>query len=367
MPEILRLHCFVLFAATAASSVQAENDTPQYVSGSIVVPGASVGEEKLESFSPKLADRYLANGALAWCREHRCVTCHTTGSYLAIRPSLTAQLGPPERELRELFVKELNDLSTKADAELHVGATPTQIAYVAWGLAEWDKHVTKGRSAETDQALELLFRCQQEEDGSWGNDDCWPPLESSHYHGTTVAAMAVATAPGWLEQIADEPTTKRVEKLKTYLRTTTPPHDYGRLLLLWTSSRFADLLDEAAVQELIELVFSHQREDGGWSMRTLADPEQWGNGSRAKKIRQEEDFDNPASDGHLTGLAIIALRDAGISSIDPRIQYAVGWLKQNQRVSGRWWTRSLNNDSDHYITFSSTAYALLALAKCDAF
>jgi len=66
----------------------------------------------------------------------------------------------------------------------------------------------------------------------------------------------------------------------------------------------------------------------------------------------------------MTGLAVIVLRDAGIPADDKRIQAAVHWLKTNQRESGRWWTRSLNTDTYHFITFSSTGYSLLALAKC---
>ncbi len=45
---------------------------------------------------------------------------------------------------------------------------------------------------------------------------------------------------------------------------------------------------------------------------------------------------------------------------------AIAWLKSNQRESGRWWTRSLNTDSAHFITYSRTAYPLLALQMCDA-
>ena len=49
---------------------------------------------------------------------------------------------------------------------------------------------------------------------------------------------------------------------------------------------------------------------------------------------------------------------------DARLQKAVQWLLTNQRASGRWWTRSLNTDKFHYITYSGTAYPLLALVKC---
>ena len=76
---------------------------------------------------------------------------------------------------------------------------------------------------------------------------------------------------------------------------------------------------------------------------------------------------DPPSDRHMTGLAVMVLRDAGVPADDKRIQAAVHWLKTNQRESGRWWTRSLNTDTYHFITFSSTGYALLALAKCGKF
>ena len=113
------------------------------------------------------------------------------------------------------------------------------------------------------------------------------------------------------------------------------------------------------------MIFSHQQADGGWSMRTFSTPEAWGGGSRAEKLRAEPDFGTPASDGHQTGLAVIVLRDAGISAEDPRIQKAVNWILANQRSSGRWWTRSLNTDSFHFITYSGTMYPIVALYKCN--
>ena len=68
----------------------------------------------------------------------------------------------------------------------------------------------------------------------------------------------------------------------------------------------------------------------------------------------------------MTGLAIIALRKAGVPASDARIQRGVQWLLTNQRASGRWYTRSLNRDGWQFITYSGTAYPLLALALCDA-
>jgi squalene-hopene/tetraprenyl-beta-curcumene cyclase len=114
------------------------------------------------------------------------------------------------------------------------------------------------------------------------------------------------------------------------------------------------------------MVFSHQRADGGWSIRNFAQPEEWGKGNRAAKLRAEPELADPPSDGHMTGLAIIALRKAGVPASDPRIQRGIQWLLTNQRASGRWYTRSLNRDGWQFITYSGTAYPLLALGLCDA-
>ena len=110
------------------------------------------------------------------------------------------------------------------------------------------------------------------------------------------------------------------------------------------------------------MIWRHQRADGGWSIRTFASPEAWGGGNRAAKLRDEPEFTDPPSDGHQTGLAVLVLHSAGVEATDPRLHRGIAWLKANQRDSGRWWTRSLNTDSWHFITYSGTAYALAALA-----
>ena len=118
------------------------------------------------------------------------------------------------------------------------------------------------------------------------------------------------------------------------------------------------------------MIWKHQRDDGGWSIRTFAQVDEWSFGKyteqRTKRLLSDRDFKNPPSDGHQTGLAVIVLRDVGVSMKDKRIERAVKWLLANQRESGRWWTRSLNTDRHHFITYSGTCYPLLALAKCNA-
>jgi squalene-hopene/tetraprenyl-beta-curcumene cyclase len=196
--------------------------------------------------------------------------------------------------------------------------------------------------------------------------DCWPPFESDAFQEATVAVMAVTAAPGWLENLANEKLKAGVAGLQKYLRDTKPPHDYGRVVLLWAAARMPDLLTEKRREELMKTIWSHQLADGGWSIRTFAAPDQWGRGNRAGKLRAEPEFLKPQSDGHMTGLAVLVLCEAGVPAGDKRLQRAVKWLLANQRASGRWWTRSLNTDRYHYITYSGTAYSLLALMKCGA-
>ena len=101
-------------------------------------------------------------------------------------------------------------------------------------------------------------------------------------------------------------------------------------------------------------------------MRDFARPEEWGKGNRAGKLSAEPELSRPPRDGHMTGLAIISLRKAGVPANDPRIQRGVAWLLDSQRSSGRWWTRSLNRHGWQFITYSGTVYPLLALAVCNA-
>lgn len=354
--------------AVVLSTLAWAADRPQYEHADISIPMATADEPKLEKLSVSLAVEYLEKGAVAWNGQRKCITCHTNGTYMSVRPALSATLGKPSEATRDFFLEVLKTLAAEKRSKLKQSTRPAQVIYLANGLAEWDAHVTKQLAPETEQALSLMFEIQLDT-GTWGSLDCWPPYESDAFHEATVAAMATATAPGWLKKVTDSKDEKQlgaVEKLKSYLRTETPPHDYGRTLLLWANCRMPGLVDDVRKQELIAMLFGQQREDGGWSVRTFAAPEKWGKGNREKKLKDEPEFSAPPSDGHMTGLALIVLREAGIPASDSRVQKAVAWLTSNQRVSGRWWTRSLNTDSWHFITYSGTAFPLRALQLCDA-
>lgn len=344
-------------------SVQAEPEVVepanQYEDEDIVVPPATA-DEPVREFSAKQAAHYLERGATAWTRDKQCISCHTNGTYLFIRPALAPSLGPASEELRNFFVSELPTFQEMDQETLTTGTTPAQVVYLAAGLAHWDVHGTGEVSAETDTALRLMLQLQ-EEDGAWGSVDCWPPFESSAYQEATMAAMAISANPTWLPSIEDPDLQEHVTRLKDYLSKTPAPHDYGRVLKLWTSVCMPEILSEGELEAIVEMILEKQHPDGGWSLREFAAPDEWGKGNRAEKLRSEREFETPASDGHMTGLTLVVLQQLGPTVSNAPIRRGIEWLRSHQRVSGRWWTRSLNTDDWHYITYSGTAYAMLAL------
>ncbi len=324
-------------------------------------------EEPKIPFAPRLAVDYMEQGAMAWTGERGCIACHSNGSYMVVRPLMSPELGAPQQAMHDFWVSELKAALAADPKQRNGNFDGTQAVYLAAGLAIWDANVSHRLSPETVQALDLMFQFQRPAGDWYIEDDNNPPFESSPYQVATVAARAVANAPGWLAQQHDSAAAAHVELLKRYLRTPQKMQgDYDRTDLLWTASEYPGLLDARQKQDLIRMIFAHQQFDGGWSLRTFALPEQWGKGNRAAKLRSELEFSFPQSDGHMTGLAIIALRKAGVPRNDPRLQRGVQWLLSNQRASGRWWTRSLNRDGWQFISYSGTAYPLLALALCDA-
>ena len=128
------------------------------------------------------------------------------------------------------------------------------------------------------------------------------------------------------------------------------------------------------------MLWRQQQPDGGWSLRRMSDVMNWRqevfpptekykwteamDPQVVALIQNEPDAASPGSDPYMTAFAIVLLRESGVPASDARIQRGIAWLKANQRVSGRWWMKSLYRDTYHYITYISTAQALRALALC---
>ena len=333
----------------------------QYQSAGIEIPAATADEEKVQVFGPETilaARKYLDDGANFWVRERKCVACHSTGVYMAERPALTLLLGKPSEEVLADFVKSLAT----------GGGGNIQSVWRSSGLAAWDKHVTGTLSAHTDQSLRQTLQGLSEEGFLKTIDQVEIPYITTHFELTVQAARAMANAPGWLATVQDAETTQRIERMKTWLRQHQPLNDYELAVKLQLASLMPELVTSAEREAAIAMLWRQQLPDGGWSTRRMSDLLKWHETMDVKvveMIQSEPDAAAPASDPYLTAYAIVLLREAGVPTADARIQAGVLWLKQNQRVSGRWWMKSLFRDTYHYSTYISTAQALRALALCD--
>ena len=95
----------------------------------------------------------------------------------------------------------------------------------------------------------------------------------------------------------------------------------------------------------------------------MSNPDHWRDEVVAN-VRKLLATEPDASDPYMTAFAVILLRGENVSANDPRIQNAIGWLKREQRISGRWWMRTMSRETYSYIMYIATAKSLTALAAC---
>ncbi|MDB6119164.1 MAG: hypothetical protein JWO08_2945 [Verrucomicrobiaceae bacterium] len=333
----------------------------QYKSDGIEVPAATADEPTVKAFGPDTilaAKKYLDDGAHYWVREKSCVACHTSGVYMVERPVVTPLLGKPSSEVREDFVSSIPKKP---------GGSSIKSVWLAEGLASWDKYVAGALSPDTDKALRHMFTCMAEDAYFKPIAQVEIPYITTAFELTVQAARAVANAPGWLASIEEPALLKRINAMKGWLRLHAPVSDYELALKLQLAALMPDVVPEAVRKNAVSMLWRQQLADGGWSTRRISDIMRWHEKMDPKvvaMIQSEPDAANPGSDPYMTAWAIVLLREEGIPVSNPRIQKGVAWLKANQRVSGRWWMKSLFRDTYHYSTYISTAQALRALAIC---
>jgi squalene-hopene/tetraprenyl-beta-curcumene cyclase len=309
-------------------------------------PSANMpGEELLKGWSPDKAADFLDGVSLHWTREKKCGTCHTNYPYLMARPRLQLESDMRHyREVRAFFEdRALNWDKNKPRWDAEVVAT-------AVSLAISDRHTTNKLHAATQAALARMWKLQKE-NGSWDWLKCdWPPMEHDDYFGVVYAAVGIGIAPG---NYSSSPIAQAgLEKMRGYLKKNQVPDLHHKTWLLWASYRIPDFLSDSEKKAAIAELRSKQREDGGWSLPSLG----------SYKRRDGTDNDPKAdSDGYATGLVLCVLKEAGLEKDDEAIRKGIHWLQTHQTESGRWYTRSLNNDKAHYITNAGTAFAVWAL------
>jgi squalene-hopene/tetraprenyl-beta-curcumene cyclase len=314
----------------------------------IPTPSPTKSDEPVaKAFSPAKAAEYLDGVGVGWTRERKCITCHTNLPYLLARQHLPGDAGV--KEVRKFL--EADVVSWTAGGKPR---GPTFVVATALGLAATDAHGGK-LTPSTRAALDRMWK-DQRADGAWDWIKCdWPPMEHDDYYGATLGALAAGIAP---EGYAKSDAAKAgLEKVRGYLAKTPAPDLHHRAMLLWASAKVDGLLTSDRQKAIVVELKATQRADGGWCLPAL------GGYKRRDEAKSPNDPAAP-SDGYATGLVVYVLRQAGVPATDPAVARGVAWLRANQRESGRWYTRSLNNDRAHYITNAGSAFAVLALAAC---
>ena len=373
----MKLAFFVILAAPVAFAVDAPKPKPkpefQYKTEGIAVSIPTADEPRVAAFNAdtiKVAAKYLDDGAICWVREKTCVNCHTTGPYMSERPALSAQLGKPNDEVLEDFVKSIPDKpgakeSQKNGLKFYPGSYSS--VWRSMGLAEWDKHVTGKLSEHTERSLrDMMLR--QSDDGSFVSfGEVEIPHITTDFELTLQAARAITAAPGWLANLKDADLLARIDKMKTWLRDAKPKNDYDRVLRLQLASYMPDLVPQRDRDAALALLSSKQHADGGWSTRDMSSVNDWHvemSDFVVKLIASLPDAAKPESDAYMTAFAIVLMKQSGVATSDERIQRGLAWLKKEQRVSGRWWMHSLYRGNYSYITYIATAQTMKALALC---
>jgi squalene-hopene/tetraprenyl-beta-curcumene cyclase len=313
----------------------------------VVAPAANTADEPLaEQFSLTAATRFLDAASLEWTKSRKCFACHTNYSYLMARPMLSAEVKAHEQvrqSLEQMIEQRWGESGPRWDAEVVMSAA----------MLAFNDHATTGKlHATTRKALDRMWTVQREDGGfSWLKCN-WPPMESDDHYGATMALIGVGMAP---EDYAKTPAAQAgIAKLRAYLTANPPPTAHHRAMVLWAATCVEGILEDGQRQAIVKELSALQKDDGGWALAALGD---W---QRADGTAQ----DTTTSDAYATGLMIYVLRRAGVAASDPAVQRGIQWLKSHQRQSGRWFTRSLNKDSKHFISHAGTAFAVLALASC---
>ena len=351
MPSLKSLRHFfaLLFFATVAPGQE-----PDLITLENVPPAKRIvaDEPVRERFSAELAARYLDEASLAWQKRRGCATCHTNMAYLIARPALSGVMAD-SGEVRDLFESYYLQKWGK-------GAKSPKHAYdpvvVGAALAFNDAQTSGELSDTTRRTLDTMWATQRD-DGGWDWAKCgWAPMEVDDHFGVTLAALAVGIAPG--EYAQSDAAKAGMEKVRRYLRSNRTPSLHHRIMLAWASLRADGLMGEPERKKILEELLSKQLADGGWATPGfLVDWEEY-------ERKDGKPHDPDTADAYGTGLAIVVAREMGIPAKDERLQKGIGWLKANQRQSGKWFTRSPAEDSKHYITNTGTAYAVLALQSC---
>jgi squalene-hopene/tetraprenyl-beta-curcumene cyclase len=358
----LQILCFCVGALLTANSLAEESDTaPTAIDWSYYIPvwlpdlpRATADEPRLPRYDEGKAAQFLDKYAVEWAEKNGCGTCHTTVPALMARPLITSV--PGDSAIGTIRTKLL-EFSAQHRKESDAWTVPFLIPGAS-ALAINDVESGRALDPRVSELFDYIY-AHQSPDGSWPYPDhpaLVPFLERDTSYVAILAALAAGYAPGYF---AERPGARRgLEQLKEYLRQHLPEKLHNQIVLLWASVRLSGLLTAEQQSAIEKWLLKDQNADGGW---TLASFGRWPRHDGAPN-----DPHGP-SDGYATGLATLVLCERGYKEPRAPIRKSLAWIESNQRVSGRWFTRSLYSDQfKNYLSNMATAYDVMALHRCRA-
>lgn len=354
---------------------------------------ARAGDNESLADQTRRAAAYLDSRQDAWTRfgpaQHgegatrtSCVSCHTTMPYVLSRSLIGKAAGETSQPSRlQRLVKEVS-LRTEHWSELEnpkfkllfdfderkkVESRGTEAVLNTLVLALDD--AASGRK-EPSEKSRLAFRTlwatqltKGENAGSWDwfnfGEEPWE-AEDSPAFGAALAAIAVASAPGYQAGSRDESEKHGMDLLESYLRRRFPGENlYNRIWILHASTFWKGLLKPEEQREVVKRIAAKQHADGGWALAPIGNYE-----------RIDGTAEPTESDGYATGLICHVLLRSGESS-SPLLEKGLAWLRSNQRPDGSWPASSMNKNHDpkstpgKFMTDAGTAFAALALVEAE--
>jgi hypothetical protein len=310
-----------------------------------------------------------------------CISCHTVVPYAFVRPALRRRLG--ETGLTSYENKMLSSIETRVNEWAHMKPYYTDAAHAM------PSHSTEAvlnvlilaAYGAGDRQLDPMIRHAY--DNAWAlqeangvNAGAWEwqnfheaPWESSESGYQGAAMMAIAVGITGEQNSNDNAVRDHVARLRDYLvRKYAVQPAMNQLYVLWASAEVSGLLSDVQRKDLIQKTVDLQNADGGWSLSSL-DRQQALKPAVLGMFKHADHVDG--SDGCATGLAVLAMQKAGISSSTPAVQRGLEWLRTHQSEKGSWWASSMNGFRDpnsgmgHFMSDAATGYAVLALEDAE--
>lgn len=255
--------------------------------------------------------KFLAKDAIAWKKEHNCVSCHHAAlvvwSMQEGKQRGYAVDGPLLTDLTKWIAESGTGKFAMARPASAPNAASPKAIYFALSLGV-DPHRDELSQKGLENLLETV-KSEQTESGSWST---WPETRPPIFGPSDETLTLLATLA--LLPLAESDKTAKVAREKSIewlskTKTDDDPQSVALRLVLWT--KLGRPVEEW--QHLIERIKQRQNADGGWS--------------------QSKDM---ASDAWATGQALYALGQAGIKADDAAVRKAHTFLITAQQNDGSW-------------------------------